>query len=171
MKVMAQEEYGLRCLIQLARGYHEDRPVSVLDLAMSEGLSGPFVSRILGALKTGGLVKQVRGVQKGYTLTRNPSAIMLDEVLTVLGGRLFSGAYCDEHGGKRADCVHMTACNVRPVWGSLELVVSALLRRISIDDLLGSEGAIRATFYRSVAAALQESANPVGEPTGVAGAR
>lgn len=166
MKVTAQEEYGLRCLIQLAQARGENRHLTIGDIAASEGLSAQFVGKILTTLKAGGLVTSVKGGQKGYALSRNPSAIMLDEVLTVLGGRLFTGAYCDEHTGKRDDCVHISACTVRPVWGSLELIVSSVLRRISLADLLGSESAIRSTFSESVQATLKESTGPLAALSG-----
>ncbi len=156
MKVTAQEEYGLRCLVQLARGWETRKPLTTVEMAEAESLSVAFVGRILGVLKSGGLVMAVSGGRKGYQLSRPPSAIMLDEVLSVLGGRLFSGAYCDEHTGKREDCVHATGCNIRPVWGALELYVSAVLKRISLSELLGSEEEIRAVCGRSVQACAQD---------------
>jgi len=156
MKVTAQEEYGLRCLIQLAQARSENRSLTIGEIASSEGLATAFVGKILATLKSGGLVTQERGGHRGYNLSRNANAIMLDEVLTILGGRLFTGAYCDEHTGKRDDCVHLSACNIRPVWGSLELIVSSVLRRISLAELLGSESAIRSTFSKSVQASLKE---------------
>lgn len=159
MKVTAQEEYGLRCLIQLAIARGEKRALTAAEIAEWEGLGTPFVGKILATLKAGGLVTSERGAKKGFLLSRTPDAIMLDEVLTVLGGRLFTGAYCDEHTGKRDDCVHKSACNVRPVWGSLELIMSSVLRRVSLADLLGSESAIRSLIGKSFLAGIREPEN------------
>jgi len=169
MKVTAQEEYGLRCLMQLTRARADNQALTAAEIAAAEGLATPFVGKILAALKHGGLATQAKGGNRSWSLSRNPNAIMLDEVLSVLGGRLFTGAYCDKHTGKREDCVHIGACNVRPVWGALELLVSSILRRISLADLMGSESAIRAVFSQSVQASLRDAPGlyPGGAPVAV----
>jgi DNA-binding transcriptional ArsR family regulator len=78
MKVTAQEEYGLRCLVQVARGHAQGRSLSITEIAQGEGLSTPYVGKILAVLRKGGLVTAARGRSGGYTLTRNPRAITLD---------------------------------------------------------------------------------------------
>ena len=44
MHLSAQEEYGLRCLVQLAR--HEgEEPMRIQDIARAEGLSSEYVAK------------------------------------------------------------------------------------------------------------------------------
>ena len=55
MKVTAQEEYGLRCILQLAR-YHSRDPVTGRQIAESEGISLDYVSKLLMILRRAELV-------------------------------------------------------------------------------------------------------------------
>ena len=69
MKITAQEEYGLRCLLQLAR-MPQGQIVSVKEIADKEGLSGANVEKLLRLLSHAGLVHSVRGIKGGYVLNR-----------------------------------------------------------------------------------------------------
>lgn len=157
MKVSAQEEFGVRVLLQLARAYQASEGMSIQDITDAEGLSVQVVGRLMVTLKDAGLVAQSKGPKREFSLTRNPRAITLDEALTVLGGRLFDSAYCEEHAGAdaAASCVHTCGCTLRPVWGYIELVVSSVLKRISLADLLEDEANIRTNIPRFI----QESLN------------
>ena len=67
VKLSAQEEYGLRCLLQMARRRREpdDRRAGRL-----EGISAANVAKILRVLRRGGFVNSTRGQAGGYTLAR-----------------------------------------------------------------------------------------------------
>ena len=65
MKVTAQEEYGLRCMMQAATS-EPDRPVSAAHIASHEGLSVPYVGKLLNLLREAGLVESLRGRSGGY---------------------------------------------------------------------------------------------------------
>lgn len=158
MKVTAMEEYGMRCLVQLARSYRTKTPLTIPEIADLEGLSTPYVGKIMASLRSGGLVASVRGRTGGYALSRNPRAITLDEVLTILGGRLFTSSYCEKyHGSSGKDCVHSTDCTLRPVWGSIELIVGSVLRRMSLADLVESEETMRSNLSQSMNETLQKA--------------
>jgi Rrf2 family protein len=156
MKVTAQEEYGLRCLAQLARAHAQGTTLTIPEIATAEGLSAPYVGKIMTALRTGGLVTSVRGRSGGYVLSRNPRAITLDEVLTVLGGRLFASSYCEKYHGDRDNCVHTIDCALRPVWGSIELIVGSVLKRMSLADLVDTEQGMRSSLSAAVKDTLEE---------------
>src|SRR5262245_47549595 len=70
MKISSQEEYGLRCLLRLARA--EDGQLSIADIAAGEGLSVPYVAKLLTVLRQGGLIDSVRGRAGGYHLAQPP---------------------------------------------------------------------------------------------------
>ena len=153
MKVTAQEEYGLRLLVQLAKRYGSKEPLTIPEIASREGLSNPYVGKILAVLRQGGLVTGVRGRSGGYNLTRNPRAITLDEALSVLGGRLFTSDYCDQFVGSEDNCVHTDDCNIRSVWGSIELILICVFKRMTLADMIGSDQELR----DSLQAALKDS--------------
>ena len=68
MKITAQEEYGLRCLLQLARHASDPRPVTVGQVAASEGLSFAYAEKLLRVLSAAGLAESIRGSRGGYRL-------------------------------------------------------------------------------------------------------
>jgi len=140
MKITAQEEYGLRCLLQLAR-YRGTEPLTVSAIAEEEGLSIPYVGKLMGHLRQSGLVESVRGRSGGYVLTRPAEAITLADALEALGGNFFSSGFCDEHNGNHARCVHLGECSIRSLWGVLGDIFDRVLRRTTLADLAVSSRA------------------------------
>src|SRR5215470_17874273 len=68
MRLTAQEEYGLRCLLQVARG--QDTAVTTPEIAEREGLSEAHVHKLMRLLRRAGLVRSVRGRKGGYQPAR-----------------------------------------------------------------------------------------------------
>jgi len=134
----AQEEYGLRCLVQLAR--HDGRePLSIQAIAQAEGLSAEYVAKLMRVLRKGGLVKSTRGASGGYRLHRTPADVTLWDAVRVLGGPLFPDSFCDTHPGSRRDCVHSPSCSIRGVWRSLNSLLRVALEGVTIEDLTRGE--------------------------------
>ncbi len=143
MKITAQEEYGLRCLLRLARVDADQPPLTIPEIAADERLSPPNVAKLLSVLRQAGLIESVRGRTGGYRLARPPAEVRLGAVLLALGEPLFDGAsYCDRHaGGETAGpCVHHDGCTLRGLWGTLEGWIRRTLNQITLADLLESEG-------------------------------
>src|SRR5262245_51242449 len=83
MRFTAQEEYGLRCMLSLAR--REGRGlVTIQDIARAEKLTPAYVGKLLRILRKGGLVEGLHGPTGGYKLPRAAEAINVGEVLEVL---------------------------------------------------------------------------------------
>ena len=80
MKISAQEEYGIRCLLRLAE-QGAGGILTIPGLARAEGLSPPYVAKLMRILRKGGLVKSVRGQAGGYMLTRPLGQIRVAEAL------------------------------------------------------------------------------------------
>jgi len=135
LKISSQEEYGLRCILQLARERTE--PLSLAEIAGREGLSSAYVAKLMGQMRDAGLVEAVRGRSGGYTLARSPEEINVHEVLTAFSGQLFQGSFCDEHPGAGETCVHQgSLCNIKSLWGVLDGLIGTVLSRTSLADLL-----------------------------------
>ena len=104
MKLTAQEEYGLRCLLQIAA--ESDRYLTIPEIAHREALSSPYVAKLLRILRRAGFLRSVRGQKGGFELSMPPSDINVGKVMDALGARLFSDTFCDAHAGDRCVCVH-----------------------------------------------------------------
>ncbi len=144
MKVTAQEEYGLRCILQLAR-YHSRDPVTGRQIAESEGISLDYVSKLLMILRRAELVRSVRGIRGGYALAREPQSVTLGEVMRALSseeGIVITSPdshMCDHFSGHLEACAHLNACAIRPVWTVLARYLSGVLDHITLMDLLQTE--------------------------------
>ncbi len=136
MKLSAQEEYGLRCLLQLAR-HGPDRSLSIAEIGDAEGISTPNVAKLLRILRQGGFVASERGQHGGYTLALPPEEIVVGEVLLILGGRLYEPGFCQTHSGSEEACTRSsTGCSVRSLWDELQQAVDQVLTRTTLQDLL-----------------------------------
>ena len=98
MKISSQEEYGLRCLMQVAR-HSTENPVPISEIAMQEGLSVEYVGKLLMKLRKGELVSSVRGKAGGYVLARPAEEISLRLVLEVLSEPIYAPDYCERFAG------------------------------------------------------------------------
>jgi Rrf2 family protein len=146
MKITAQEEYGLRCILQLARedkGGPQGAPLMVRDIADREGLSVAYVEKILWTLGRSGIVESVRGPKGGYRLTRPCSEISLGEVMRVLGGIPSEEEICSQFTGNQDACVHHNDCELKPVWASITDFVNTVFDKVPISSLLNGSIDVR----------------------------
>src|SRR5215210_5878205 len=74
MKISAQEEYGLRCLLQLAT-LSENESLTLPQIAGREGISVANAGKLLWLLNKAGFVQATRGTKGGYSLARSASEI------------------------------------------------------------------------------------------------
>jgi Rrf2 family protein len=139
LKISAQEEYGIRCLLQIGRKGPE-ASLTIPEISRAEGLSAHYVAKLMRVLRRGGLVKSVRGQSGGYTLSRPLNQITVTEALAVLGGRLYEPEFCDQHVGSEEVCAHTIDCSIRFLWRSVQVVVDQLLSKTTLEDLLPKPG-------------------------------
>jgi Rrf2 family transcriptional regulator, iron-sulfur cluster assembly transcription factor len=138
MKLTAQEEYGLRCLLRLAR-HEPQESLAISELSQTEGISSHYVAKLLRVLRRGGFVKAARGQAGGYMLARPASQIVVGEALALLGGRLYEPAFCNEHSGSELMCTNTVDCSIRSLWRTVQLVVDQVLARTTLQDLVSDE--------------------------------
>lgn len=138
MHLMAQEEYGLRCLLKVAR---HSRPgeLTIPEIAASEGLSPEYTAKLMRVLRQGGLVASTRGASGGYHLARPADRITVWEAIEALGGSFFPDDFCDSHPGQQRDCVHTTDCSIRALWKVVDGAVGQILKATTLADLLLGE--------------------------------
>jgi len=138
MKFSAQEEYGLRCLLQIARRGPQGS-LTIPEIAAAEGLSVPYVAKLVRILRQGGFLKSIRGQMGGYALCLPPEQIIVGDVLAALGGRLFESDYCERYPGTVDMCTHSVDCSIRSLWKAVQVGVDQVLSRTTVKDLIASE--------------------------------
>ena len=68
MHLLAREETGLRCLLQVALEDRSGAPVPIAQIAAAEGISGVYAAKLLRQLRIAGLVESTRGAAAGWAL-------------------------------------------------------------------------------------------------------
>ncbi len=159
MKFTAQEEYGLRCALNLARRYGDGAGdssfMTVGAIATTEGLSVQYVGKLFRILARAELVESVRGCKGGYKLARAPTLVKVAEVLSALGGKFYEPKICERYVGDRSFCVHTNDCSIRSLWSGLQVIIDAVLSNTTLADLTDSE--------RPMAQWIEETLATVGQ--------
>lgn len=146
MKISAQEEYGLRCLLQLAH-LPEGGFLTLAQMAEREGISVANAGKLLWILNKAGLVTSIRGTKGGYRLARPASEIYLNEIIKVLDEDVLA-SHCNSYTGLLDTCIHTGDCGIRPVIVGLHEVVRKALSGITLAQLIGTEAKVDATLHK-----------------------
>ena len=150
MRITALEEYGLRCMILLARN-GDHTPLALPKMGEKEALSVPYSAKLMLLLRQGGLVEAVRGRHGGYMLAMPAERISLRSIFHALCGPVFSLRHCERYAtGKkprgRENCIHSVDCVVRDVWKAFLLVTDDMLSKATLLDLASSSEKNRLDF-------------------------
>lgn len=166
MKLTSQEEYGLRCVLQLASV--PDRFLTIPEVARREGLSTAYVAKLMRILRRAGFVRSVRGQHGGFELALSPQEVNVGQVLNALGGRLYSEAFCRAHSGDQCVCVHSVDCSLRSLWTALDGAVARVLNRTQLSHLINGESDVEVWLQGNLEGRVQSklqdgeaSVNPV----------
>ena len=143
MKFSTQEEYGLRLLLRIAKS---DSPngLTIPEISEVEGLSSANTAKILRALRLAGFIESARGQTGGYKLNKPADKILISDVLTALGGKLYESNFCDLHSGMENICTNSIDCSIRSVWKTVQNVLDGVLSKFTLQDLLGNEEDVQA---------------------------
>ncbi|HEX8638540.1 MAG TPA: Rrf2 family transcriptional regulator [Pyrinomonadaceae bacterium] len=146
MKISAQEEYGLRCLLQLAT-LGENESFTLPQIAEREGISVANAGKLMWLLNKANFVKSTRGTKGGYALARPAEEIRLSEVIKVLDKDVLS-KHCESYTGVLDSCVHKGDCGIRPVIVGLHEIVQEALSKITLAQLVGDEETVDKKFHQ-----------------------
>jgi Rrf2 family iron-sulfur cluster assembly transcriptional regulator len=143
MKFSTQEEYGLRLLLRIAKS-DSQHGLTIPELSEIEGLSTANVGKILRALRLAGFIESARGQTGGYKLNQPADKILISNVLTALGGKLYESNFCDLHSGIENICTNSIDCSIRSIWKTVQNVLDSVLSKFTLQDLLGKEDEVQA---------------------------
>lgn len=136
MKVSTKTEYGLRCLLALAR-QGEGGALSISQISTQERVPRPYAQQILLKLRRANLVRSIRGTQGGFALAKPASQTSVGQIIRTLEGIPFE-ATCDRFS-RRFDCGHQGDCGIRPVWNIISARLWEALDGIVLTHLLSDE--------------------------------
>lgn len=138
MKITAQEEYGLRILLRIAR-HDQKEGISIPAISELEGISAAYVGKLTRVLRIAGYINSTPGYKGGYVLARSADQVNINQVMKVLGGALFSKKFCEEYPGSLKLCTNSVDCSIRSLWQMIQFTVDQLLDKVTLQDLISPE--------------------------------
>jgi Rrf2 family protein len=137
MKFTTRTEYGLLCMVHLAK-HAEKGPMSIKEIAAKENYPVPFMEKILQALRQHKLVTAHHGNRGGYTLSRKASEITLKEVIDALEGGTFE-VFCAPDKREDIVCTHFCLCGVKPVWRKTKQLLDEFYGSVTLEMMTKDE--------------------------------
>ncbi len=132
MKLGTKIRYSSRAVLDLALNYDNGSGlVSTREIAEHQELSPKYLENLLAALRSGGLVRSVRGAQGGHMLARHPAQINLREIYHIFEGTegfvecTTSPEYCNRTDG----------CATQEIWAEMYDVCMEILESTTLEDL------------------------------------
>ena len=137
MKYTTKTEYGLLCMIHMAKRPEGGR-VTIKALAAKENYPLPYMEKIFQELRQAKLVLAHHGNQGGYTLAKKPSEISLKEIINALEGGTFD-AFCAPQVREDIVCTHFCLCGVKPVWRKTKQLLDQFYHSVTLEMLMKNE--------------------------------
>jgi len=131
MKLSTRTRYGSRALVEIAAAY-PDRAVCVREISEKQQISPKYLEQIIGSLKLAGIIRPIRGMHGGYTLTRPPDRINLRQVFDVLEGSIAPVQCVDNPNA----CPIRDECPTRSTWVEIKSAVADVLEKRTLQSLV-----------------------------------
>ena len=138
MKITAQDEYGLRIILRIAR-QNENEGLSIPQLSKTEGMSHASVAKLTRILRMAGYINSTKGHVGGYVLAMPANQINVNDVLKSLGGALYDDDFCMKHTGVLNLCTNSIDCSIRSLWKTVQYSIDQILEKVTLKNLIGSE--------------------------------
>lgn len=136
MKLSKKSEYGLRALLEFTLA-HGKFPLQRHHIAARQHIPVEFLEQILLTLKRAGLLSSRRGINGGYTLIKQPSAVTLGQVIRILDGPLAPiGCVSKSAYQTCADCPYSdkAQCPLQQVMGTVRNAIAGILDNYTLAD-------------------------------------
>lgn len=138
MKFTTKTEYGLVCMIDMARHGADRACLSIKEMARRENYPVPYIEKILQALRQAKLVTAHHGNQGGYSLARKPSEITLKHIIDALEGGTFE-VFCAPKTRGSLVCTHFCLCGVKPVWRKTKKILDDFYESVTLEMMTKDE--------------------------------
>ena len=131
MWVSKRTDYATRAVLALAVA--DGGPLKLDEIAAATDAPRSVLEQVMPALRSGGIVRSVRGPGGGYTLNRPPEEITLERVVRLFQGQLAPIGYATRSHPDIAP--ELVAGTLRPVWEEVRDATIEILARTTFADL------------------------------------
>src|SRR5438094_7861891 len=139
MMFSTKAEYGVRVMVELARGI-DGEPVALAGIAARGGLPLAYLEHLVARLRKAGLVESRRGSRGGYMLARSAPEITMAEIVEALEGSI-APIECISQGPdgsivctRESDPRHV--CPTKLLWTRVRFAIVRTLQETTLADLV-----------------------------------
>lgn len=143
MKLSTRTRYGIRAILELAESYGRG-PLQLKNIAHHQDISVKYLEQIIAVLRSGGFVRSLRGAKGGYILAKDPDQIKLSDIFDCLEGSV-STVECVEN---KDFCARAVDCIARQLWIQVNEAIRAVLRSVTLKNLVDRVKDTRALDYQ-----------------------
>jgi Rrf2 family protein len=130
-----KSKYAIKALLALAE-HGPEQPLRIVDLASQQQIPKKFLESILLALRNHGLLHSRKGQHGGYLLARDPSTIMLGQIVRLFDGPLAPVPCASQTAYLAcADCQDEATCGVRLAMKEVRDATARILDHTSLASL------------------------------------
>lgn len=128
-------KYGLKALTYLAR-QESKIPIQIVEISKSENISQKFLESILLSLRKRGMLGSKKGKGGGYYLIKEPSEILMTDVIRELEGPIaMLPCVSLNYYEKCDDCPDENACSVHKLMIQVRDSTLKIFRNTTLEDL------------------------------------
>lgn len=128
-------KYGIKALTFLAKR-DENCPVQISEISKAENISHKFLESILLTLRKAGVLGSKKGKGGGYYLRKEPSEVLMTEVIRVLEGPIAMVPCVSLNFYEKCDdCPDENACSVHKLMIQVRDNTLNVLRNTTLADL------------------------------------
>ncbi|MEX0275095.1 MAG: Rrf2 family transcriptional regulator [Flavobacteriaceae bacterium] len=131
-------KYGLKALAYLA-ARDTDGPVQIGEIARQENISQKFLESILLTLRKTGFLGSKKGKGGGYYLIKNPSEILMTDVMRILEGPIAMVPCVSLNFYEKCDdCPDEGTCAVNKLMLQVRDANLAVYRNTTLSDIIST---------------------------------
>ena len=134
MKLTSKGRFAVTTLVDMPINTTGNRPISLSEISRRQNISINFLEQIFSSLKKKGIVKSIRGPLGWYIFAKDPSFIMIYDVINATDEELMI-TRCK---GIETSCLSTkkkSKCLTHNLWNNLTNHISSFLSSVSIKDV------------------------------------
>lgn len=129
MQISTRTEYALRALLEMIK--QDSNPISAREICERQSLPRKYIERLLGNMKTAGLVDSTSGAKGGYVLAKKTNEITLLQVMQAVEDHSWEMS-CISNPPEH--CIGSN-CGLHQVWTDVYQNMKTILTGYSLDKI------------------------------------
>ena len=134
MKLSTKARYAITAMFELAL-HEKSKPVTLADISEYERISLSYLEQLFARLRSGGLVKGVRGPGGGYYLAKPASEITIAQIVNAINSNDKSSSKQDIAEDRKAE-----QAKLESMWDDLSGRINVFLNGITLEELANMQG-------------------------------